>query len=282
MPHATHKYPLISVITVSFNAVYFIEQTIQSVLFQTYPNIEYIVIDGSSTDGTVDIIRKYENRLAYWHSKPDRGLAHAFNLGFSHCHGEWIVYLNADDFFLGPSVVEDMVPYLILHNGADIVFGDVIIMSVDKEPHPVPLNKICASPWSWHKIRFWGMFSAIPHQSTFTSRRCFEHLGNFDESFKISVDYEFFLRAGKHLKAQYVRVPVSGMRHGGMSGKNVINTFHECRLALQKTAALPDALAWMSFFLMIGRYHLSRLAHKILDHWASQITWPGRMSGKLS
>ena len=107
--------PLISIITVSHNAADFIEQTIASVLSQTYPFIEYIVIDGASSDGTVDIIRRYESRLAYWHSKPDRGIAQAFNLGLEQAGGDWIVYLNADDFFVDTSVVSRMVPYLLQH-----------------------------------------------------------------------------------------------------------------------------------------------------------------------
>ena len=91
---------LISIITVCLNAMEYIEQTITSVMAQTYPNLEYIIIDGGSLDGTVDIIRKYESRLAYWHSQPDRGIAHAFNLGLAQAHGDWILYLNADDLLL--------------------------------------------------------------------------------------------------------------------------------------------------------------------------------------
>ena len=86
--------PLVSVITVCLNAATFIEQTIQSVIVQTYPGFEYIIIDGGSTDGTVDIIRKYESRLAYWHSKPDRGLGHAFNLGLVQAKGSWLLFLK--------------------------------------------------------------------------------------------------------------------------------------------------------------------------------------------
>ena len=97
-----HPHPLISIITVCLNGAEFIEQTIQSVLCQTYPHKEYIIIDGGSTDGTVEIIRKYQSRLAYWHSQADQGLAHAFNLGFEQSHGDWIVYLHADDFFWMP------------------------------------------------------------------------------------------------------------------------------------------------------------------------------------
>lgn len=90
---------MISVITVSYNAVSTIEQTILSVINQTYSNIEYIIIDGGSTDGTIDIIRRYEDKIAYWVSEPDRGIYDAMNKGASKANGEYIAFLNSDDWY---------------------------------------------------------------------------------------------------------------------------------------------------------------------------------------
>jgi glycosyltransferase involved in cell wall biosynthesis len=262
--------PLVSVITVCLNADNFIEQTIQSVLAQTYPGIEYIIIDGGSTDGTVDIIRKYESRLAYWHSKPDRGLAHAFNLGLAQAKGEWILFLNADDFFLNPTVLEEMAPYLAAHPEADVIYGDTVIMSFAFEPKPMPFHRGHSGSWSWQKLRWLGMFGTIPHQSAFTSRRYFERVGGFSEDFKIAVEYEHYLRGGKFLRVRYARVAVSGMRMGGLAARNIIQTFRECRWGQQQTGALPQPLAWLSFFYMVGRYYLSRMLHRILDPLSSR------------
>ena len=117
------NHPRISIITVCYNAADFIEQTIRSVIAQTYPNLEYIMIDGGSSDGTVDIIRQYESHLSYWHSQPDRGISHAFNIGFACSHGDWIFYLHADDFFWEPTVITNILPYLIQYSDADVVFG---------------------------------------------------------------------------------------------------------------------------------------------------------------
>ena len=272
--------PLVSVITVSLNAAEFIEQTIASVLSQSYPNLEYIIIDGGSTDGTVEIIRKYESELAYWHSKPDRGLAHAFNLGLGQAHGDWLLYLNADDFFLDRQAVENMAHFLRRYQDAEVVYGDVIMMAAHQGTEPVPMLRKHARPWSWQKMRCSGMCNTIPHQAAFTHRRYFARVGEFSEDFSITVDYEHFLRGGKLLRVRYAPVGVSGMRVGGLAGKNILRTFREFRRAQQQTGASTSSLAWTCFFLMLGRHYLSRLGHRVLDPLAGSLRWPGRVTGK--
>jgi glycosyltransferase involved in cell wall biosynthesis len=268
--------PAVSVITVSLNAAAFIEQTIRSVLSQTQRPMEYIIIDGGSTDGTADIIRRYAPHLAYWHSKPDRGLAHAFNLGAAQAHGDWLVYLNADDFFLDAEVVANLAPFLKRYQDAEVVYGDVIMMAPHPGTEPLPLLRQRSRPWNWQKMRCAGMFNTIPHQAAFTHRRYFDRVGGFSEDFRIAVDYEHFLRGGKSLRVHYAPVAVSGMRAGGLAGNNILRTFREFRRAQQQTGALPAPLAWACFLAMLGRYYLSRLGHRVLDPLAGSLRWPGR------
>jgi glycosyltransferase involved in cell wall biosynthesis len=273
MMHDNSADMLISVITVCINGVEYIEQTISSVTGQTYPNLEYIIIDGGSLDGTVDIIRKYESRLAYWQSQPDRGIAHAFNLGLAQAHGDWILYLNADDFLLEPTAIEQMAPHLFRHKDADVVFGQMVSLTREKDPKPVPLCKIGGHPWRWQEFR---KVSMIPHQAAFTHRHFFDRVGGFDESFHLAMDYDLFLRAKDRLRAQFVPIPLVGMRAGGRCVKNLVETLQELRRAQINNQALPRWIAELNFFLRMGRLYSGRLAHLILDPFASKINWPGR------
>ena len=114
------NYPLISVITVSYNAVLTIEQTILSVINQTYLNIEYIIIDGGSTDGTVNVIKKYADKIAYWVSESDKGIYDAMNKGIAYSHGEYCNFINAGDKFCSSSILKQVMDF---NHVADIIVG---------------------------------------------------------------------------------------------------------------------------------------------------------------
>ena len=138
--------PLISVVTVSYNAVLTIEQTILSVINQTYPHIEYIIIDGGSTDGTVDIIKKYANRIAYWVSEPDKGIYDAMNKGIRTAKGEWINFMNAGDLFYSKDTLEKVFSKSINDN-IKVIYGDVMlnkqgVLSQGKV-YPISFMQIC-------------------------------------------------------------------------------------------------------------------------------------------
>ena len=120
---------LISIVTVSYNAVLTIEQTILSVINQTYPNVEYIIIDGGSTDGTVDIIKKYANKIAYWVSEPDKGIYDAMNKGGLKATGDFIQFLNAGDWFENEYVIEKI--FKDWYKRVDVIYGDMIIRRSD-------------------------------------------------------------------------------------------------------------------------------------------------------
>jgi glycosyltransferase involved in cell wall biosynthesis len=125
------QFPLVSIITPSYNHGHFLQQTIRSVITQDYPNLEYLIVDGGSTDNTLDIIQQYASHLAWWVSEPDQGQADAINKGFTHARGEIIAWLNSDDLYFRPDAVSHAVQALQAHPHVGMVYGDGLL--VDEE-----------------------------------------------------------------------------------------------------------------------------------------------------
>ena len=171
--------PKITIITVSYNAVKDIENTILSVINQTYPNIEYIIIDGGSTDGTLDIIKKYQDKITYWVSEPDKGIYDAMNKGALKATGMWLNFMNAGDTFYNEQVLEEVFKDKDCDN-ADVIYGDVVYVYPDR----VDIRK--AAPLKRIKV-------GIPfcHQSAFVKTKL-QQSYLFDMTYKICADYNFF------------------------------------------------------------------------------------------
>lgn len=198
----------ISVVTVSYNAVHEIEETILSVLNQTYSNIEYIIIDGGSTDGTVDIIRKYADQLAYWISEPDKGIYDAMNKGIAAATGDYINFMNAGDIFSNNDVLNQFVPNL--HDHPDIVYGSCNIKLNGDTAHtrPMPISALKK------KMPFC-------HQACFVSTP-FHQKHMFDASFKVLADYNMFYNAYKNgAKFQYIPICVANYDIGYQNTSSV-------------------------------------------------------------
>jgi glycosyltransferase involved in cell wall biosynthesis len=204
--------PLVSIITVVFNGAKHLEQTIHSVLNQSYKNIEYIIIDGGSTDGTVDIIKRYEKELAYWQSEHDGGIYFAMNKGISLAKGELIGILNADDFYLPGTVQKIINTDKFIH--ADIYHGDMQYITENAIPISI------AKP----DITKMNEMPAISHPTCFVKRATYDKAGMFDTQYKISSDYDFLLRClKKNLAFHYIPEPLTCFRLGGMSGSCASN-----------------------------------------------------------
>ena len=237
---------LISVITINFNGVNRIEQTIKSVLEQTYNDLEYIVIDGGSTDGSIDIIRQYDDEIDYLIIEPDDGISDAMNKGLKNSTGEYIVFLHSDDVFenseslLQASKCIDTSQSII---ACDVYYGQQNIR------------------YSNRGFNFWLNFkTGLMHQGVLCPRKVFEQIGDFDNQFKIAMDYDFFLRA-YHNGIILVKCPVvlSSMGDTGLSSKkdwqSLSNRFNEEKMVHNKNCR--------SFFMI--------LAYKI--YWPAYICY---------
>jgi glycosyltransferase involved in cell wall biosynthesis len=177
--------PLFSIITIVYNRAQLLEQTIQSVLCQTYANLEYIIVDGGSTDETLDVIRKYENQIAYWMSEPDDGISDAMNKGVALATGNIIAHLHAGDRYIDSSSIERVADS---YKTAGWRWGVARSIVVDMEGNQTYLFKPEPDYRMFLKKNF------IPHQSTFLIREIFEEHGLFKTDYKQAMDYEFWLR----------------------------------------------------------------------------------------
>ncbi|MEW5926325.1 MAG: glycosyltransferase family 2 protein [Gemmatimonadota bacterium] len=181
------EQPLVSVVTPSFNQAPFLEETMRSVLDQDYPRIEYIVVDGGSTDGSVDIIRRYADRLAYWVSEKDRGQADAINKGWSRVTGDIVAFLNSDDYYL-PGAIPRVVEAFRQRPDAGVVYGQAQWVSETGVPEQVSRVYVDGQ-------EMLDTFPGLPQPATFVRRAVLEKVGLLDPSFHFALDGEFFVRA---------------------------------------------------------------------------------------
>ena len=245
----------ITIITVVRNGAAHIRHTIESVLGQTYPNIEYIIIDGLSTDGTVDIIRGYESRSAHWKSEPDEGIGDAFNKGLELATGDYIQYLNADDLLAGKDVVSQVVNLIHKHNQPALIYGDIGLIS--QQSHEIIQRLIMQFTAS---ALLQGR--ALPHPALFAHKSYFAKYGNFDNSFRIAMDYDWLLRGALQERVVHIPVLVSLFRYGGISTVNAVLSRDEVIAALKKNRFITTRAQELR---LRTYFYLRRLAKSFLQ-----------------
>ncbi len=209
--------PLVSVITVVFNGAATIECNIQSVLSQDYENIEHIIIDGGSTDGTIEILQKYDDRIDHWISEKDAGIYDAMNKGIAMASGKYIGMLNADDFFFDASSMGKIVGRLE-ESGADAVFSCLDIVD------PVNTDRVLRKYRIPGYSRFWMRIGAMPPHPTFYCKRtCYENAGLYRTDYHIAADAEMMMRLLlKHsITWSFIDETTVKMRAGGTSSNGL-------------------------------------------------------------
>jgi len=198
------KLPIISVVVPSFNQAEYLEQTLRSILDQNYLELELIVIDGGSADGSVDIIRKYERHLKFWCSEPDGGQTQGIIKGFLHATGEIICFLNSDDLF-EPRTLHEVGLYFRQHPDVDAVYGDSLWIDagghVLRRQKEIPFNRFI---WLY-------TYNYIPGMSMFWRRKIYDRVGGFNPAFQLAFDADLWIRFSdngtiKHVARQWSRM----------------------------------------------------------------------------
>jgi len=281
--------PLISVLIPSYNYGQFIEETIRSVLLQSYRNIECIIIDGGSTDNTIDIIKKYERYLSYWESQPDKGQTDAINKGYAYCTGDIFVWLCADDFYYGPDILQKVAKLYL--DGYNFIAGQAYNINVDGtyryeaitadgKPSPTHFNKY---------LRYWSS-TFLQQPAVFVAKDLADSCFPLDIELNCAMDYQFFLRVLKHkpnsiwIPERFVKVrwhELSKSTSGGLNSIQVDTKLLEEKppelhyVALAEAKVSLNALQFLTHKIQaFDNLHLSKVfpdAQNLISSW--QLLW---------
>lgn len=264
----TTENPLISIVVAVYNRAGTLRQCLESIVNQSLSNIEVIVIDGGSTDGSVEIIREYEDKIRYWSSEPDDGIYDAWNKALLYAVGDWICFVGSDDYFRSTTVLEELCKFIKIQDSElDFIYSNVML--VTESGQDLFVNGPRWADVNRQLLR--GMI--VPHPAMLHHRRTF-HQGGFDKSYRIAGDYEFFLREVQTDKVAFAENVTSiSMRQGGISSQqgNYRRSLMEVRRAQKKYGHnVAHPLWYVDFFLSEVRnlvFHLfgEKISNQMID-----------------
>lgn len=245
-PFSDKGCPTVSIVTAVYNARDCLADCIESVRSQDYPNIEFIVVDAASSDGTLDIIRRYEENIDVWVSEPDDGIFDAWNKGLDLATGDWIAFLGADDTYVDGAIRKYM-------DMARRNPGKEFLCSKAQLVHFSGYAPVFGGEWAWPA--FAKAMTTI-HVGTMHGRSLFERVGRFDSSYKIAGDYEFLLRDADNLRSAFMPEKTVMMRAGGASDSTA--GLYEARRAKVERGVRAPVFAWLDLIELILRFHARR------------------------
>ncbi len=249
----SNPFPQISIVIAVKNAHNSLQKCIDSIRCQTYQDMELLIMDGGSEDGTVEIINKNSQYIAYWESRQDRGIAHAWNKALRHTKGQWILFIGADDTLRDKLVLEKAATSLIQASrlGKRLAYGKVELKD-QKGNH----LQVLGQDWGKIKERFFTERDEIPHPACFHHSSLFEDYGPFDQEFLIAMDYEFLIRVLLREEPFFMDEIITTMAFGGLSHHpaTLLQTHNEAHMAL-----LRHGLTCRNV-----KFTINHLAYKIL------------------
>jgi glycosyltransferase involved in cell wall biosynthesis len=251
----------ISIITVVYNRERTIERAIQSALNQSYKNIEYIIVDGASKDGTMEVVNKYKDRIAVVVSEKDRGMYDALNKGIQLATGDVIGILHADDEFAESTIVEKIAAYMQQHPQTDAVYGDIGFV---KEDMPDKIVRYYSSAIFNTNLFKWGFMPA--HPSFFCYKKFFEYYGGYRTDMDIAADFDLLVRFLRryNLNAAYLPMMMVKMNMGGKSTSGIKSTI---RINRELKKILTEHKMPSSYLRLYARYFI-----KVQEYWKRKIS----------
>ena len=243
--------PLVSIVTPSYNQAEFLAETINSVLNQTYPRIEYIIVDGGSTDGSVEIINKFQDRIAWWVSEKDQGQTDAINKGFQHATGEIYAWLNSDDRYY-PQAISEAVQFFIKNPDVGLVYGDLNFINHNGNI----VGRFNARETNYQKLR--RGFVHIPQPSAFWRADLWKEVGPLDPEMFFAMDYDLWIRLAKISPIRYYRDHV----------------WADFRIHDQSKTITADEQCWSEMLQIHHRDGGSRFSPLVVKYWIRKIVGP--------
>jgi len=250
-----NEMPTVTIITVVFNGENNLEKTINSIINQTYKNIEYIIIDGGSTDHTIDIIKKYEHVIDYWVSEPDAGIYDAWNKGLRLASGQWIAFVGADDTY-EIDAIEKYVNYINQIKQINHIYPEYISSKVNLVTNG-NIVRVIGDKWRWNIFK---KYMNTAHVGSLHKRTLYENYGLYDTRYKICGDYELLLRPKNKLKTGFINCITANMELGGISNQNM-QTFDEAFKAKIYTAGRYRLLCVIEKFIAILKWKTRNKIH---------------------
>ncbi len=245
--------PLLSIITVCRNVEQTIEDTFDSIRGQEFRDFEYIVVDGASSDGTLDIIRANEDLVTKWISEPDSGLYDAMNKGIALSKGRYIHMLNAGDLYFSPRTLGDLMPRL---DEDAVNFGQLVYIDENGQ------ERRLGAPFSWEReLRQ----STVPQPTLVVARKLYDEVGPFDLRYKIASDYDMVLRLARRYRVNYVDVPMTVMPAGGLSYRDMSTTFREAA-AVSRSHGRSKLGVQATYLARMARWRVARMLPTQLLH----------------
>lgn len=245
--------PLVSIVTPSFNQARFLEATIRSVLSQDYPRLEYVIVDGGSTDGSVEVIKKYSHRLVWWVSEPDKGQTDAINKGLGRASGKILAWLNSDDTY-EPGAVAAVVKFLQEHSEVGLVYGDANYINEDGRV----IGKFPAAQTDLNRLR--QGYVHIPQQAAFFRSDLWRSVGPLDPSFYFAMDYDLWVRIAARARVKYVSQTWANFRL-----HNLAKTIAADERCWPEMLRIHYRDGGKFFSVIVAKYYLRKLVAPLLN-----------------